>query len=38
MLKKATVALMLMLALSSVAPVAQADVDLPQCLPCEDPK
>jgi hypothetical protein len=38
MLKKAAVALMLMLALSSVAPVAHADVDMPECLPCDPPK
>jgi hypothetical protein len=38
MIKKAVFALMLMLALSSSVSVATAHVELPTCLPCDDPK
>lgn len=35
MIKKAVFALLFALALTSVTPVASADVDLPSCYPCD---
>ena len=35
MIKKAVFALLFALALTSVAPVASADIDLPSCYPCD---
>ena len=36
MMKKTVLALLFTLALAATAPVANADVDLPVCYPCDD--
>lgn len=38
MLKKTTALFVLALALVASAPVANAEVELPECYPCDDPK
>jgi len=37
-MRKAVFALLFALALTAAAPVASADIDMPVCYPCEDPK
>jgi hypothetical protein len=38
MMKKLTAALLLCLALTAAAPIAVADIDMPVCYPCDDPR